>query len=184
MDAFNIIQHFFTRFHCQHCDSVFQQDDIELIRQEGESVYIVNVFCHHCNTHNGVAMVGVETHDGLSDDDGEDLEGLQLSDLLEEPGYAHDFGSDMEFLTRRRRPRKQRFADPELTKKERRRLSKFSAISEDDVLDAHYFFQNLGSDWQAFIPANLKPEEALVLETIPEETHQSQTGSDTESPSS
>lgn len=181
MDAFNIIQHFFTRFHCQHCDAVFQQDDIELIRQESEGVYIVNVFCHHCNTQNGVAMVGVETHDGLSNDDGDDLDGLQLSDVLEEPAHAHD----LEFLGKRRRPTKQKYNDPELTKKERRRLSKYGPVSEDDVLDAHYFFQNLGSDWQHFIPANLKPVDPIDLDqAIRAETHQFQTASDTESPSS
>lgn len=59
MDAFNLIQNFFTRMHCNFCSHAFEPNDIQLIRQE-EGVFIVNVFCNHCGTQNGVAMVGVE----------------------------------------------------------------------------------------------------------------------------
>ena len=59
------------------------------------------------------------------------------------------------------------FEDPELTEEEKTRLSHFEPIAENDVLEAHRFFQDLGSDWMKFIP---------------EEMRQSQTDSDTESP--
>lgn len=59
MDAFSLIQNFFTRMRCNFCSHPFEPEDIQLIRQD-EGIFIVNVFCNHCNTQNGVAMVGVE----------------------------------------------------------------------------------------------------------------------------
>ncbi|HEY9686745.1 MAG TPA: hypothetical protein V6C52_07205 [Coleofasciculaceae cyanobacterium] len=59
MDAFSLIQSFFTRMRCNFCSHSFSPEDIQLIRQD-EGIYIVNVFCNHCHTQNGVAMVGVE----------------------------------------------------------------------------------------------------------------------------
>ncbi len=59
MDAFHLIQNFFTRMRCNFCSHSFAPDDIQLIRQD-EGIYIVNVYCNHCRTQNGVAMVGVE----------------------------------------------------------------------------------------------------------------------------
>jgi hypothetical protein len=59
MDAFQLIQNFFTRMRCNFCSHTFSPDDIQLIRQD-EGIYIVNVYCNHCRTQNGVAMVGVE----------------------------------------------------------------------------------------------------------------------------
>jgi hypothetical protein len=59
MDAFHLIQNFFTRMRCNFCSHSFSPEDIQLIRQD-EGIYIVNVYCNHCRTQNGVAMVGVE----------------------------------------------------------------------------------------------------------------------------
>lgn len=62
MDAFSLIQNFFTRMRCNFCSHSFSPEDIQLIRQD-EGIYIVNVYCNHCRTQNGVAMVGVEVPD-------------------------------------------------------------------------------------------------------------------------
>ncbi len=113
MDSFNLIQNFFTRMRCNFCSHSFAPEDIQLIRKD-EGLYIVNVFCNHCRTQNGVAMVGVEA-----------------------PGAE------------------QRFEDPELTEQEMVRLADFRPVSPDDVLDAHEFFGNLGSDWMKFIPSEM-----------------------------
>jgi hypothetical protein len=121
MDAFHLIQNFFTRMRCNFCSHSFSPEDIQLIRQD-EGIYIVNVYCNHCRTQNGVAMVGVEA-----------------------PAAG------------------QRFDDPELTEEELVRLADFHPISSDDVLDAHAFFNNLGSDWMKFIPS-----EMLERQTAPE----------------
>ena len=65
MDAFQQVQAFFEQMHCHFCHHTFKTDDVELIREDN-GFYLVNVFCHRCRTQNGVALVGVETHDGHS----------------------------------------------------------------------------------------------------------------------
>jgi hypothetical protein len=110
MDAFPLIQNFFTRMRCNFCSHSYSPEDIQLIRQD-EGVYIVNVYCNHCHTQNGVAMVGVEVPNGTG-----------------------------------------MFPDPELTDEELIRLAEFNPITEDDVLDAHTFFNNLDGNWMRFIP--------------------------------
>jgi hypothetical protein len=49
-----------------------------------------------------------------------------------------------------------RFQDPELTAGEMERLSQYQPITTDDVLCAHEFIQNLGSDWTRFIPPEIR----------------------------
>lgn len=40
----------------------------------------------------------------------------------------------------------------EMTARDKKRLSKLPPINSDDVLDAHRFFQGLGSDWRRHLP--------------------------------
>ncbi len=63
MEIFEIIQRFFTQMTCDHCHHSFEPGDIDLLRQQDE-LFVVNVFCHHCDTHNGIALVGVQASDG------------------------------------------------------------------------------------------------------------------------
>ncbi len=114
MDAFQLIQSFFTRMRCNFCSHSFSPEDIQLLRQE-EGIYIVNVYCNHCHTQNGVAMVGVEV-----------------------PGSGAPV-----------------FPDPELTEEELIRLAEYEPISDDDVLSAHEFINQLDGNWQRFIPAEM-----------------------------
>lgn len=190
MDAFQIIQHFFTRMHCQECSEFFSKEDVELLRRE-DALYIVNVYCHKCQAPNGVALVGVDmgNFEALDEHDLEhaefDME-FQADDLLgddhadifvpvgRETKAKEQLGKNgripipedllMQLLAQAgammnktsRSRSKNRFKDPELTKAERQRLSQFSAISPDDVLDAHHFIQSLDSDWMKFIPAEMR----------------------------
>jgi hypothetical protein len=102
MDAFHLIQNFFTRMRCNFCSHTFSPEDIQLIRQD-EGIYIVNVYCNQCETQNGVAMVGVEIPGqgtGLEDPEltEEELERLaefkpiSADDVLE----AHEFFSSLD----------------------------------------------------------------------------------------
>lgn len=113
MDAFSLIQDFFTQMKCHFCEHSFEPEDISLIRQE-DSVFIVNVFCNRCNTQNGIAMVGLgssedadifgETgmprHPGYEDPELTEAEIERLSefapisanDVIE----AHDFFKDLD----------------------------------------------------------------------------------------
>jgi hypothetical protein len=46
--------------------------------------------------------------------------------------------------------------DPELTPQEKVRLEKFAPITDNDVLEAHHFFQTLGDGWQKLIPQEMR----------------------------
>lgn len=60
---------------------------------------------------------------------------------------------------------KPRFKDPELTPDELERLSAFEPISDNDVLDAHHFFQNMESNWQKYLQQNLNENAESAVET-------------------
>jgi hypothetical protein len=70
MDNFSVIQHFFTRMHCNLCAAPFEADGIQLIREE-DGFYVVSVSCRACDRQIGVAMVGVENGDSLLEEDDE-----------------------------------------------------------------------------------------------------------------
>lgn len=59
MDGFSIIQNFFSRMKCNHCDAHLEPEGIELIQHKG-GTYLVNVQCVHCERQMGTAMVGLE----------------------------------------------------------------------------------------------------------------------------
>lgn len=88
MDAFNLIQNFFTRMRCNFCSQPFTPEDIQLLRQD-DGIFIVNVYCNHCNTQNGVAMVGVEVPEQVYFEDPE-LTQEELVRLAEFKPVSHD----------------------------------------------------------------------------------------------
>lgn len=128
MDAFQLIQSFFTRMRCNFCSHSFTPDDIQLLRQE-EGIYIVNVYCNQCNTQNGVAMVGVEvpqdiTHPfpdpELTDDERTRLaefEPITEDDVLTAHEFIHELDGNW-----------QRFIPPEMLE----RCTVIETESEDD----------------------------------------------------
>ncbi len=90
--------------------------------REEDGYYVVSVSCNHCHRQVGVAMVGIEASAGMSEE------------------------TDVFAASRRK------YADPELTEAEIQRLEEFPPISDDDVLDAHTFFQSLDASWSRLLP--------------------------------
>jgi hypothetical protein len=131
MDSFKLIQNFFTRMACQHCQNNFQADDIELLRED-HGIHVVSVSCRVCARQVGVAMVGVETRNpGEEDED----DSTQANPWLK------------------------RYSDPELTEQELERLASYAPITDDDVLDAHHFFNTLPTNWASLLPTTLASED-------------------------
>ena len=87
-------------------------------------------------------------------------EGIEL--LRQEPGVlvvrvtCNSCGSPLGVAIVGTTPKAQQIHKPkrhgEWTKKDRLRLSDKPKITYDDVLMAHQFFQNLGSDWAKYLP--------------------------------
>jgi hypothetical protein len=142
MNSLQIIKHFFTRLRCHFCSSHFTPDGVELVKEDG-TVFLVNVCCSHCERHAGLAMVSLEKANlekaGLS----EDLSEEELETLNALGGLDFSRLAESDF--------KPRYQDPELTPAELDRLSVYEPISDNDVLDAHHFFQNLDSNWQQYL---------------------------------
>jgi hypothetical protein len=60
MESFPFVQQFFTTLQCPHCGAHLQEQGISLIKEEND-VFLVHLDCGICESHVGVAMVGVET---------------------------------------------------------------------------------------------------------------------------
>ncbi|MBX2861666.1 MAG: hypothetical protein KTR14_10560 [Vampirovibrio sp.] len=73
------------------------------------------------------------------------------------------------------------FKDPEFTEEDFERLGALPPIREDDVLDAHEFFQGLDENWQSMIPKELMPEEITSEDPSLEEIGSPDTTPETES---
>ena len=134
MDAFAVIQHFFTRMQCRFCGVSFAPEDVRLL-DEGEGYYVVSLHCHDCGQHNGDAAVGVEHQEDIPPDM------LRALDAAIASG-----GGRIAMVTE----------DPELTEDDLDRLSDYEPITEKDVLNAHQFIQNLDKDWMKFIPPEMR----------------------------
>lgn len=112
LGGFQAIQEYFQQKVCRFCSRKYEQEGIELLRQE-PGVLVVRVSCSACGQPLGVAIVGTTPK--------------------AESKKPRSYG--------------------EWTKKDRTRLSKLPKITYDDVLSAHQFFQNLGSDWSKHLPS-------------------------------
>lgn len=160
---FRVIQQFFSRIQCNLCHQHLDPKGIELIREE-RGMFLVSVYCNHCEKQIGVAMVGVEAPG--NEMSGEDEDTMLLENLLEhgsddvaqfvENGLVPTSDSAAGAIARQVMRTPKRLFDPELTHKERVRLSKYAPIALDDVLDAHHFFQGLDANWTALIPPEMR----------------------------
>jgi hypothetical protein len=139
MDVFGIIQQFFTRMTCHHCQASLEPDGVRLLREDA-GMFVVSITCNHCHNDIGVALVGM--------------------DAVEGHGHPGQSGA--------RRVRVRRYKDPELTPEELRRLAVFEPVSDDDVIEAHHFFQNLDTNWMRYIPDEMK--HPLVVANPPAES--------------
>ena len=179
MDAFSLIQRFFTQMQCPHCGAHLEEQDIHLLREDGD-VYLVHVDCHHCHSEIGNAMVGMETSMSSmlrSHSDGEhhavmielDDSEAEIIEIPEEMlgGEPDEVARLMERLKQAQHPPRfagavglgslrRRYVDPELTARDKERFSSLDPIGYDDVLKAHDFFGNLGRNWQSLIPEEMK----------------------------
>ena len=107
MKNFDIIKEFFLSVRCSHCHSIFDEDAIQIIREE-HNYTVVKIACSQCQKNVGIVIVGLNK---------EILENTNDEDLDQLPFELHK-----------------------------------APIDYDDVIDAHNFFYNLGSDWSKHLP--------------------------------
>ncbi|MDB5100627.1 MAG: hypothetical protein JWM80_5048 [Cyanobacteria bacterium RYN_339] len=129
MKNFTVVQEHFRKLRCAHCQQSFNPDGVKLLREE-KDYWVVRVHCTACQQPAGVAIVGVE---------------YESSDAPAPERHEREAVSAGNTAPNRVRGI---FS----SRKEEEKFSKLGPISNDDLLDAHTFINNLGSDWMRFLP--------------------------------
>lgn len=126
MKNFAMAQEQFKKMKCAHCQATFAPEGVKLLREE-KDYWVVRVHCLACNQPAGVAIVGVE------------YEGAQPAVKGGRPAAPAEQPVD-------------RVGAVFNTKKEAEKFDTLAPISSEEVLDAHSFFRELGSDWMKHLP--------------------------------
>ena len=119
------IREYFQQRACKHCNENFTADGIELVRQE-PGVLVVKVGCGHCGRPLGIALVGMNAAASSAQTC---AHGRPVAAVAEKRLHPADW-----------------------SKKDIERLSGKAPIGYDDVLSAHEFFSELGSNWSQHLP--------------------------------
>ena len=129
MKNFSVVQEHFRKLRCAHCQSSFTPEGVKLLREE-KDYWVVRVHCTACQQPAGVAIVGVEY---------EGSEAVAPERAEREPVTTATSTT-------------QRVRGIFSSRKEEEKFQKLGPIGNDDLLDAHNFIANLGSDWMRHLP--------------------------------
>lgn len=134
MKNFTVVQEHFRKLRCAHCQQSFTPEGVKLLREE-KDYWVVRVHCTGCQQPAGVAIVGVEyeTSDTPAPDRAE----------REVVGAGAGAGGPSPVS---------RVRGVFSSRKEEEKFANLGVISSDDVLNAHDFFADLGSDWMRHLP--------------------------------
>ncbi|MDD3420212.1 MAG: hypothetical protein PHE78_06380 [Candidatus Gastranaerophilales bacterium] len=92
MKDLEVIKLFFSKMKCTRCENTFDEEDIEVLRQE-DCYTVVRVHCQHCEKNIGLAILGIDKDQMMKslDMDCGEIEqtppAIDYEDVLE----AHDF---------------------------------------------------------------------------------------------
>lgn len=132
MKNFAVVQEHFRKLRCAHCQQSFTPEGVKLLREE-KDYWVVRVHCTACQQPAGVAIVGVE---------------------YESSDSASPMPEKIERESATATATVNRVRGIFSSRREEDKFSKLEAISADELLDAHSFIQNLGSDWMRHLPNN------------------------------
>lgn len=59
MENINSIKLFFSKMKCTRCENYFEDEDIEILREEGNYT-VVRIHCEHCQKSIGIAILGID----------------------------------------------------------------------------------------------------------------------------
>jgi len=59
MDYLNYINEFFSHVKCSNCQEFFNDESVELVRQESNNI-VVRITCNKCGKNLGLAILGVD----------------------------------------------------------------------------------------------------------------------------
>lgn len=125
MKNFAMAQEQFRKMKCAHCQAAFAPEGVKLLREE-KDYWVVRVHCLSCDQPAGVAIVGVEYEGAAPAVKGKAA--APAEQPVDKVGAVFN------------------------TRKEADKFDKLAPISSNEVLDAHSFFRELGSDWMKHLP--------------------------------
>jgi hypothetical protein len=56
---FDTVKLFFSKMKCSNCQNLFKEEDITVLRCEGDYT-VVRVYCSHCDKNIGIALLGLD----------------------------------------------------------------------------------------------------------------------------
>lgn len=59
MNSIDIIKLFFSKMKCSHCEHFFKEEDITILRCEGDYI-VARICCSHCGKNVGMALLGLD----------------------------------------------------------------------------------------------------------------------------
>ena len=131
MKNFTVVQEHFRKLRCAHCQQSFTPEGVKLLREE-KDYWVVRVHCTSCQQPAGVAIVGVEYESGDA----------PVPERTERETAHAGAGNGTN-----------RVRGIFSSRKEEEKFSRLAPINNDDLLDAHDFIHNLGSDWMRYLPS-------------------------------
>lgn len=54
-----IIKLFFSKMKCSNCDHFFKEEDVAILRDEGDYI-VARIYCSHCGKNVGIALLGLD----------------------------------------------------------------------------------------------------------------------------
>lgn len=59
MNSSDIIKLFFSKMKCSNCDHFFNEEDITVLRDEGDYI-VARIYCSRCGKNVGIALLGLD----------------------------------------------------------------------------------------------------------------------------
>lgn len=93
------IKLFFSKMKCTRCENYFEDDDIEILREEGNYT-VVRIHCEHCQKNIGIAILGIDKdklHNAMEmhqPDMEQDLPPIDYEDVLKAHDFFQNLGDD------------------------------------------------------------------------------------------
>lgn len=99
MENMDTIKLFFSKMKCTRCDNYFEDEDIEVLREE-ENYTVVRIHCEHCEKSIGVAILGIDKEKMLEALDmqqpemEQDLPPIDYDDVMKAHEFFQNLGDD------------------------------------------------------------------------------------------
>ena len=97
MNGSDSIKLFFSKMKCSNCDHFFNEEDITILRDEGDYI-VARIYCSRCGKNVGIALLGLDREmmkKTLEASDTESISGIKEPITYDDVIDAHAFFSSL-----------------------------------------------------------------------------------------